>query len=69
MHAYVTAGSGAVDGGWSKWRLLKNAILQNGKVYANQQRMCDEPPPANGGKDCKGREYRVCSCKCNKCKG
>ena len=43
-----------VDGGWSDWTFGEcSKTCGNGKKQ--ETRTCTNPPPSNGGKDCKGK--------------
>lgn len=47
-----------VDGGWSEWGAWSECM--NGKSTRN--RVCDNPSPAHGGKDCEGEEQQSQEC-------
>lgn len=47
-----------VDGGWSSWSEFSACV--NGQQYHN--RVCTNPAPANGGKDCVGPSVETQSC-------
>ena len=61
---------GRVDGGfsdWSQWSPCLSTCSSNGGQTITRSRLCNSPPPMNGGKDCVGqRVENVVAC-FNKC--
>ncbi|KAK6188071.1 hypothetical protein SNE40_004333 [Patella caerulea] len=60
------------DGGWSEWtRRVRRCSVQcgTGSQLVIERRQCNNPPPSNGGKKCKGIRVRryTRSCTRNKC--
>ena len=56
-----------VDGGWSEWRLGPCSKTCGGGIQ-NYTRVCDNPKPSNGGKQCKGPSFytrkQICNSEC-----
>lgn len=61
---------GRVDGAfgeWSHWSPCLSSCSQNGGQIITRSRLCNSPPPMNGGRNCDGeRVERVSAC-FNKC--
>lgn len=55
----------AIDGGWGDWSDWSECSRSCGAGVSIQQRDCDHPKPASGGKFCIGerRRYRICNTK------
>jgi len=51
-------GKGPVDGGWSEW----HTDLECNYGQLTYYRDCNNPAPANGGRECSGRETKKESC-------
>ena len=58
-----------VDGVWSGWGSWGECSIICGLGTARRQRTCNNPPPVNGGKDCKGEADGVKPCELIKCPG
>ena len=56
-----------VDGGWSEWRLGPCSKTCGGGIQ-NYTRVCDNPKPLNGGKQCEGPSFythkELCNSEC-----
>ncbi|KAJ8941245.1 hypothetical protein NQ314_010443 [Rhamnusium bicolor] len=52
-----------IDGGWGPWSPWSSCTANCGGGYKTRQRKCDNPPPYNGGQNCKGNniEYERCN--------
>lgn len=60
----------AVDGGftsWTEWSECSETCGSNG--IKMRMRVCTNPPPSNGGQDCKGWRFEVKYCKIPQCEG
>ena len=57
----------AVNGGWSQWSSWTDCTVNCGGGTRTKTRSCTNPPPANGGKDCKGKESTTEKCNQGKC--
>ncbi|KAK7481081.1 hypothetical protein BaRGS_00027717, partial [Batillaria attramentaria] len=64
----------AVDGGWSEWDDWQDidecsAFCGGGNKDQLRMRRCDNPAPANGGRDCEGvdKEERSVACNTQEC--
>ncbi|KAL9968789.1 hypothetical protein ACROYT_G020914 [Oculina patagonica] len=57
-----------VNGGWSPWSSWSECTYSCGGGKQTRNRSCTNPPPANGGKDCKGKKSEDSSCNKDKCK-
>ena len=53
-----------VDGSWTEWTKWGDCSMPCGKGVQHRRRICDNPPPMNGGLDCTGpdRDQRECGC-------
>lgn len=51
------------DGGWGSWGPWEECSASCAGGYKARRRKCDDPPPQNGGMDCRGThiEYEVCN--------
>ena len=58
----------AVDGGWSPWLKASNCSVLCGGGVQLFVRKCNNPVPANGGKDCEGPKSKSESCAYCPCK-
>ena len=57
-----------VDGGWESWRIGQCSVTcGNGTLVRTRE--CNNPPPANGGKDCVGPNIEVQPCNERYCPG
>lgn len=61
--------SRVVNGGWSNWGAWSDCSLTCGSGSQTRMRSCTNPPPANGGADCKGSNSQSQSCNTNGCPG
>lgn len=57
----------AVDGGWGNWSDWSECSRTCGSGVSIQSRMCDNPPPANGGLFCIGKRTRYQTCNTEPC--
>ncbi|XP_022785365.1 A disintegrin and metalloproteinase with thrombospondin motifs adt-1-like isoform X2 [Stylophora pistillata] len=57
-----------VDGHWSPWSGYGKCSRSCGGGYQYRTRKCNNPPPANGGKNCRGPSRRKRSCNLRSCK-
>nr|XP_058953113.1 coadhesin-like [Pocillopora verrucosa] len=57
-----------VDGHWSPWSGYGRCSKSCGRGYQYRTRKCNNPPPANGGKRCRGSSRRKRSCNSHPCK-
>ena len=60
-----------VDGGWSKWGPLVIVVdcsvtCGSGERKYELRRMCNNPPPSNGGKPCEGKAVLAAYQRCLK---
>lgn len=55
----------AIDGQWGEWAEWTTCTRTCGGGVSTSQRLCDNPPPSNGGKYCIGerKRYRICETK------
>ena len=58
-----------VDGGWSKWGAWGRCTGKCKSGVQVRKRTCTRPPPANGGKKCRGRRMENKSCPLTPCPG
>ncbi|XP_062505354.1 SCO-spondin-like isoform X2 [Corticium candelabrum] len=57
-----------VDGEWSFWSSWSTTCPACGKgYYKNRTRLCDDPPPQNGGLFCPGPKSEAAPCSISKC--
>ena len=52
----------AVDGGWSPWKEVAPCNATCGGGMRQLMRMCNNPAPANGGRDCEGKSNKTDIC-------
>nr|XP_022900548.1 A disintegrin and metalloproteinase with thrombospondin motifs 6-like isoform X1 [Onthophagus taurus] len=54
---------GAIDGGWGTWSEWSDCSRTCGSGVAWQERHCDSPAPANGGRYCLGerKRHKICA--------
>lgn len=57
----------AVNGGLSQWSSWSDCTYSCGKGEQTRNRSCTNPPPANGGKDCRGKKSGSQSCNEQEC--
>ena len=58
-----------VDGEWSYWVTWSECSKTCDKGIQRRKRLCDEPPPAFGGKQCPGSNNQTRYCADWKCPG
>ncbi|XP_071981860.1 hemicentin-2 isoform X2 [Engystomops pustulosus] len=56
-----------VNGGFSEWQEWGPCTRSCGQGVQERARMCNNPPPANGGRPCMGREVDVRACSLPPC--
>ena len=52
----------AVDGNWGEWESYGPCSTTNGEGTQFRHRLCDSPPPANGGEGCEGVSTETLAC-------
>ena len=67
LHCTICAALSTVDGGWSDWTLSASCSASCGGGTREWSRLCNNPPPANGGKDCLGDNRETESCNEHPC--
>ncbi|XP_038115845.1 A disintegrin and metalloproteinase with thrombospondin motifs 9 isoform X2 [Culex quinquefasciatus] len=55
------------DGGWGQWSPFSECSRSCGTGVQISTRVCDSPPPANGGKYCIGMRMQYRSCSTHEC--
>jgi len=65
FHQYFAATK--VDGGWSEWEPFGPCDKSCGGGYKRQYRYCNNPWPANGGKECDGSNVNAVECNTHAC--
>ena len=58
-----------VNGKWGKWTVWSPCSQTCGGGIRTRQRECNNPPPSNGGEDCKGKEMVQRKCNRKPCPG
>ena len=58
-----------VHGNWSSWSSWPNCNKPCNGGSKSRKRLCDNPRPANGGRDCEGPATESQSCNPNPCPG
>lgn len=56
-----------IDGEWSLWTSWSDCSKQCGTGEKTRTRLCDLPPPANGGADCAGSSTETAACNTQTC--
>ena len=51
-----------VNGNWGSWSKYFSCSVTCGEGTQTRKRLCDEPAPKHGGKDCEGPEEESQSC-------
>ena len=51
-----------MDGKWSPWPKYSACSVTCGGGVQHRTRLCDNPPPSNGRKDCVGRNLQTRRC-------
>ena len=59
----------SVNGSWSEWDDWGSCSVTCGGGNRTRLRTCTNPPPANGGLDCKGPSEETGNCNANPCPG
>ncbi|XP_068678752.1 MAM and LDL-receptor class A domain-containing protein 1-like isoform X2 [Montipora foliosa] len=57
-----------VDGHWSRWSSWSSCSVTCDQGVQNRTRICDDPAPKNGGKDCQGNSSEVRGCRRKRCR-
>ncbi|XP_022803075.1 coadhesin-like [Stylophora pistillata] len=57
-----------VNGGWSDWSDYGECNKTCGRGRKYKYRTCTNPPPSNGGKDCRGKARKGKKCKLASCR-
>lgn len=57
----------AIDGAWSEWHEWGECSKTCGRGAHVRLRVCDNPPPSDGGKDCSGDVTELQRCNYKKC--
>ena len=65
----LAADSSPIDGKWSRWTPYSACSVTCGGGVQQRNRLCDNPPPHNGGSDCFGRDTTTRSCAEWECPG
>ena len=55
-----------VHGGWGSWSTLTTCSVSCGSGVQSRSRICDNPAPSNGGRQCAGSPKETTSCNTNK---
>ena len=58
-----------VDGNWSPWSIFGQCTKSCGGGVKHRIRKCDNPAPANGGKNCQGPSKQSLECNTFPCPG
>ena len=58
-----------VNGKWGRWTIWSSCSQTCGGGMRTRHRECNNPPPSNGGKDCKGKEIDQRKCNRKACSG
>ena len=58
-----------VDGNWGPWSIFGECSKTCGGGMKYRKRNCDNPSPANGGKDCQGSSDEAQHCNVHPCAG
>ncbi|KAI8498469.1 hypothetical protein Bbelb_236710 [Branchiostoma belcheri] len=67
--ALTTAGNGSIDGSWTTWTAWQACDVTCGGGVQRRTRACTNPPPADGGLDCAGRDEQARPCGDWECPG
>lgn len=59
----------AVHGGFSLWSAWRSCSVTCGKGIQKRSRLCNNPPPANGGRPCQGSDSEARHCQNKLCPG
>ncbi|XP_053381241.1 uncharacterized protein LOC128546131 isoform X1 [Mercenaria mercenaria] len=54
-----------VDGGWTEWKTSSECSVTCGQGWQQLSRVCENPNPINGGKECEGDDTKVIVCETN----
>jgi len=58
-----------VDGQWNEWGNWSKCSVSCGNGTMSRLRVCDDPAPDNGGKECDGVHIEYNECAMNHCRG
>jgi hemicentin len=58
-----------VNGDWGLWSGLSTCTSRCGGGTQTRKRLCDDPAPSNGGKDCPGLSAESYKCNTQGCPG
>ena len=64
IHTYAVMNISVVNGNWSSWRLGPCSKTCGGGIH-KYTRVCDNPEPSCGGKECEGHAVYSHKKKCN----
>ncbi|KAL9967294.1 hypothetical protein ACROYT_G025492 [Oculina patagonica] len=56
-----------INGGWSPWGAWEKCSVTCGGGSQTRRRSCTNPPPRNGGRDCRGNSSKSRPCNTNSC--
>ena len=59
----------SVDGNWSGWKQWGPCTKSCGRGSQTSTRTCTNPPPTNGGEECRGVNERSRDCNTQPCPG
>ena len=57
MHMYVLVAKERIGSGWSHWKEVASCSVTYGGGIWNLTRLCNNPVPAIGGRDCEGESF------------
>ena len=57
-----------VNGGWSEWGSYGKCSTTCGKGRIIRRRICNTPPPRNGGLPCRGSSVQTANCNPKACR-
>ncbi len=58
---------GILDGNWGAWSSLSTCTVTCGGGTQSHTRLCNNPPPSNGGAACPGLGSESVACKIQQC--
>ena len=67
LHSTFKLSTASVDGQWGRWSSWGSCSTQCGPGTRSRARICDDPVPRNGGKNCVGDEKEENSCVFQSC--
>ena len=56
-----------LDGGWSQWAEFESCSLTCDGGLLGRMRLCINPPPQNGGRECQGLSFDTIDCNTEAC--